>query len=128
MWWLCTISDFHLAPIVYSTFQSHDKLNSNMYNHLHLLYVTGCGKTGLIYTKYTLVCIMAAISYSICAIQTLLVLLNSSWISAYTYDDILDTIRITEKNYYNYFKLSKSGHILHADKTDFPRPSHIYSS
>ena len=69
-----------------------------MYNHLHLLYVTGCGITGLIYTKHTLVCIMAAISYSICAIQTLLVLLNSSWISVYTYDDILDTICITGKN------------------------------
>ena len=100
-----------------------------MYNHLHLLYVTGHGleKTGLIYTKYTLVLIMAPISCSVCTIQTLLVLLNSLWISTYTYDDILDAIQITD-NTLSRFKLSKSGHILRADKTGFPRSDHIYSS
>ena len=100
-----------------------------MYNHLHLLYVTGhgLGKTGLIYTKYTLVHIMTPISCSVCAIQTLLVLLNSLWISTYMYDDSLDKIQITD-NMLSCFKLSKSGHILRADKTDFPRSGHIYSS
>ena len=41
------------------------------------------------------------------------------------YDDILDTILITDKKLLH-FKLSKSGHILHVDKTDFPRPGHIW--
>ena len=38
------------------------------------------------------------------------------------YDDILDTIWITEKSLH--FKLSKSSQILHVDKTSFPRPGH----
>ena len=33
------------------------------------------------------------------ALQILLVLLNSSWISAYTYDDILGAIQIIDKIY-----------------------------
>ena len=41
------------------------------------------------------------------------------------YDDILDAIRIADKKLL-YFKLSKSGQILHVDKTYFPRPGHIY--
>ena len=40
------------------------------------------------------------------------------------YDDILDTIQITDKTLLH-FKLSKSGQILHVDKTCFPRPGHI---
>ena len=40
------------------------------------------------------------------------------------YDDILDTIWSTDKKILH-FKLSKSGQILHVDKTCFPRPSHI---
>ena len=43
------------------------------------------------------------------------------------YDDILDTILITDKMFVH-FKLSKSGQILRVDKTGFPRPSHIYKS
>ena len=45
-------------------------------------YGTGPGKIDLS-TQNTLVRIMAHISCSVCAIQHLLVLLNSSWISAY---------------------------------------------
>ena len=41
------------------------------------------------------------------------------------YDDILDTILITDKKLLH-FKLSKSGHILCVDKTCFPRAGHIY--
>ena len=41
-----------------------------------------------------------------------------------TYDNILDTIPIKDKKLLH-FKLSKSGQILHVDKTCFPRPSHI---
>ena len=40
---------------------------------------------------------MGPISCSVCAIQDLLVLLNSSWISAYMMDDIVDTKRIIDK-------------------------------
>ena len=43
------------------------------------------------------------------------------------YDDILDAIRIADKKLLH-FKLSKSGQILHVDKTSFPRPDHILSS
>ena len=41
-----------------------------------------------------------------------------------TYDDILDTIWITERKLLH-FKLSKSGQILRVDKTVFPRLGHI---
>ena len=41
---------------------------------------------------------MARIFCSVCAIQNLLILLNSSLISAYVYDDILDMLHITDKN------------------------------
>ena len=43
------------------------------------------------------------------------------------YDDILDTIQITDKKLLH-FKLSKSGQILRVDKTCFPRPGHILTS
>ena len=46
------------------------------------LYVTGPGKTGLIYTN-TLVYIIVRIFCSVCAIHNLLILLNSSWSFAY---------------------------------------------
>ena len=74
---------------------------------------------------------MAPISCSVCSIQNLLVLLNSSWtILISAYNDILDTIQITDKKLLH-FKLSKSGHILHVLQTStvagFPRPGHINS-
>ena len=43
---------------------------------------------------------MAPISSSVCVIQKLLVLLNSARISAYTYDDILYILHITDKKLY----------------------------
>ena len=39
----------------------------------------------------------------------------------YTYDDILLTIRITDKKLLH-FKLSKSGQMLYVDKIGFPGP------
>ena len=42
-----------------------------------------------------------------------------------TYDDILDTIWITDRKLLH-FKLSKSGQILSVDKTGVPRLSHIF--
>ena len=86
-----------------------------------MIFVIEPGKQ-ILSTQNTLVYIMACIFCSVCAIQNLLILLNSSWISAY--DEILDTIQITDKKLLH-FKLSKSGQILHVDKTCFPRPSHI---
>ena len=110
-------------------FNIFDRYDDNKVQHitsnLNAIIVTGHGKTDLIYTN-TLVCIMACISCSVCAIPNLLVLLNSSWISAYNnyyYDDILDTILITDKTSLH-FKLSKSGQILRVDKAGFPRHSH----
>ena len=41
------------------------------------------------------------------------------------YDDIVDIIQTTHKKLL-YFKLSKSGEILHVDKTSFPRLSHNF--
>ena len=41
-----------------------------------------------------------------------------------TYNDILDTILITDKKLLH-FKLSKSGKTLRVDKMGFPRPGHI---
>ena len=40
------------------------------------------------------------------------------------YDDILDTIRTTDKKLLH-FKLSESAQTLHVDKTSFARPGHI---
>ena len=42
-----------------------------------------------------------------------------------TYDDILDTIWITDRKLLH-FKYSKSGQILRVDKTSFPRLGHKY--
>ena len=39
------------------------------------------------------------------------------------YDDIVDTIRITDKKLLH-FKLLKSSQILYVDKTGFPKPGH----
>ena len=66
---------------------------------------------------------MAHFSSSVFAIQNLLVLLSFSWISAYVFDEILDTIQITDSKLLH-FKLSKSSQFLCVDKTGFPRPHH----
>ena len=50
--------------------------------HVGHAYVSGPGKTGLIYTKY--ICLYhGSYLYSVCAIQSLLIVVKSSWISAY---------------------------------------------
>ena len=87
--------------------------------HIYI-YVTGPGKTGLIYTcsyygMYLLFCICYPKSASF--IEFLMDLC--------TFDDISHATRITDKKLLH-FKLSKSGQILCVDKTCFPRPGHIY--
>ena len=84
--------------------------------------MTGPGKTGFIYTKYTCLCngtyLLFCVGYlkSISFIEFLMDL--------YIYYEILDALWITDKKLLH-FKLSKSGQILHVDKTCFPRPGHI---
>ena len=68
---------------------------------------------------------MVPISCSVCAIQNQLVIIEFL-MDFCTYDDILDTIRITDKKLLH-FKLSKSSQILRVDKTGYPRLGHICS-
>ena len=74
------ISDKLRISSLYVLLSDHNTTNIMLFACMK--YVTGPGKTGLIY-KNTLVYIMACIFCSVFAIQNLLVLLNSSWISAY---------------------------------------------
>ena len=79
-------------------------------------YVTRLGKTGPIYTKYTPLDYGTYILLCMCYP---VVLLDSSWISA-LFDVVLDTRQNTYKKLLH-LRLSKSGQIVHADKTSlFP--------
>ena len=85
--------------------------------------MTGPGKTGLIYIKYTRLYYGKYLLLCMCY-------QNSANFVEFLmdfcmYDDISDMIQITGKKLLH-FKLSKSGQFLHVDKTCFPRPSHIY--
>ena len=87
-----------------------------------LTYVTGPGKTGLIYTKHMCLYHRTYLLFCVCYPQS--VSFTEFLMDLCIYDDILDAIRITDKKLLH-FKLSKSGQILHVDKTCFPRPGHI---
>ena len=87
------------------------------------IYVTGPGKTGLIYTKYT--CLYYGMYLLFCMCYPKSVNCIKFLIDCCIYDDILDMIEMTDKKLLH-VKLSKSGQILHVDKTCFPRPGHIY--
>ena len=91
--------------------------------HGALPYVTGPGKTDLIYTKYTCSYYGTYLLFYMC--YPISVSFIEFLMEFCIYDDILDTIWITDKKLLH-FKLSKLGKILHVDKTSFPRPSHIY--
>ena len=84
--------------------------------------MTGPGKTGLIYTKYT--CLYYSMCRLFCMCYPKSVTCIEFFMDFCIYDDILDTIQITDKKSLH-FKLSKSGQILRVDKTCFPRPGHI---
>ena len=86
------------------------------------IYVTGPGKTGLIYTKYN--CLYYVTYLLFCMRYPKSVNFIKFLMDFCMYDDILDTIQLTDKKLLH-FKLSKSGQILRVDKTCFPRPSHI---
>ena len=90
---------------------------------LEQVYVTGPGKTGLIYAKYT--CLYYGTHLLFCRCYPISVNFIEFPMDFCIYDDILDMIQITDKKLL-YFKLSKSGQILRVDKTCFPRLSHIY--
>ena len=89
--------------------------------HLQSLYVTGPGKTGLIYTKY----IYYSTYLLFCKFYAKCVNFIEFLMDFCICDDILDMIQITDKKLLH-FKLSKSGQILRINKTCFPRPGHIY--
>ena len=84
--------------------------------------MTGPGKTGLIYTKYT--CLYYGTYLLFCMCYQKSVNFIEFLMDFYIYDDILDMILIPDKKLLH-FKLSKSSHILRVDKTCFPRPGHI---
>ena len=88
-----------------------------------LLYgVTGPGKTGLIYIKYT--CLYYGTYLLFCMCYPKSVNFIEFLMDFCIYNDILDTIQIIDKTLLH-FKLLKSGQILRVDKTCFPRPSHM---
>ena len=89
-----------------------------------ILYVTGTQKTGLIYAKYT--CLLYYDRYLLfCMWYPKSVSFVTFFMDFCIHGDILDTVLITDKKLLH-FKVSKSGQILHVDKTGFPRPDHIY--
>ena len=106
------------------------KLNKSIFSKVNTsvvyrVYVTRPGKIGLIYIKYT--CLYYGTYLLFCMCYPNSVTLIDFLIDFYMYNDILDTILITDKKLLH-FKLSKSGQILCVDKTCFPRPGHILRS
>ena len=73
-------------------------------------YVTGPGKTGLIYTKYT--CLYYSMYLLLCMCYPHSVNFIEFLMDFCIYDNILDTIQIIDKKLLH-FKLLKSGQILH---------------
>ena len=87
-------------------------------------YVTGPGKTGLIYRKYT--CLYHGTYLLFCMCYPKSVNFIEFLMDFCICDDVLHTIQITDKKLLH-FKLSKLGQILCVDRTCFPRPGHIYN-
>ena len=85
--------------------------------------MTGPGKTGLMYTKYTYLYYGTYLLFCMC--YPTLVNFIEFLIDFCIYDDIVDMIQVIVKELLH-VKLSQSGQILHADKTCFPRPGHIF--
>ena len=81
--------------------------------------MTGIEKKGLIYTKYT--CSYYGTYLLFCIRYSKSVTFIELLIDFCIIDDILDVTLITDLLH---FRLSKSGQLLHVDKTGFPRPSH----
>ena len=87
-------------------------------------YVTGPGKTGIIYTKYTCLYYDTYLLFCLCHPQSVNFIEFLMDFRMYDSIKFLDMIQITDKKLLH-FKLSRSGQILHVDKTCFPRPGHI---
>ena len=85
--------------------------------------MTGPGKQ-VLSTQNTFVCVMATISYFLCAIYPTSVSFIDFPMDFCIYGDIFNAVLIIDKKLLR-FKLSKSGQILHVDKTGFPSPGHI---
>ena len=84
--------------------------------------VTGPGKTGLIYTKYT------CLYYGTYLLFCMYYAKSVSFIEFLMDFCIYEYTLLVINNKLLHFKLSKSGQILHVDKTCFPRPGHIYNN
>ena len=89
------------------------------------MYLTGLVKTVVIYsyTKYT--CSYYGTHLLFCMCYPKPVSFIEFLMDFCIYDDILDAIQITDKKSLNFN--SKSGQILHVDKSGFPRLGHIYT-
>ena len=79
-------------------------------------------KKQVLSTQHTLVRIMAPISRSVAIYYLKSISFIEFLMDVCIYDDIVDIIHTKLKKLL-YFKLSKSGEILHVDKTGFPRLS-----
>ena len=93
--------------------------------------MTGSGKTGLIYTKYICLYYDTYLLFCLCHPQSVnfIEFLMDFHVDFYIiiYDNILDMIQIANRwKVIIHFKQSKSGQILHVNKTCFPRPGHIW--
>ena len=86
-----------------------------------LTIVTGPGKTGLIYTKYTCLNYGTYLLFCVCYLKS--VSFIEFLMDLCIYDDILYALWITDETLLH-FKLSNSGQILHLYKTCFSRPGH----
>ena len=89
-----------------------------------MLNVTGPGKTGVIYTKYT--CLYYGTYLLFCMRYPKSVTFTEFLMDVCIYLDILKMIQVTDEKSLH-FKLSKSGQILRVDNTCFPRPDHKLS-
>ena len=78
----------------------------------HFMYVTGPGKTGLIYTKCT--CLYYGTYLLLCMCYPNSAKYIELLMDFCIYDDILDMMQISDKMLL-LFKLSKSGQILRVD-------------
>ena len=88
------------------------------------IFVTGPGKAGLIYTKYTSLYYGMYLLFCMCYSKS--VNFIEFLMDFCIYDVILYMIHITDKNLLH-FKLSESGQILRVDNTCFPSAGHIYN-
>ena len=120
-----------LQKVVYEILKSFSLIEITDFYWFHwfiitliITFVTRPEKTGLIYTKY--ICLYYGTYLLFCIHYPKSVSFIEFLMDLCIYDDILNTIQITDKMLLH-FKLSKSGQILRVDKTCFPRPGQNFN-